>query len=30
MNGGLSDFETIVKYKIDCTIVILNNSSLDL
>jgi thiamine pyrophosphate-dependent acetolactate synthase large subunit-like protein len=28
MNGGLSDFETIIKYKIDCTIVILNNASL--
>lgn len=28
MNGGLSDFETILKYKIDCTIVILNNASL--
>ncbi|MFX0102591.1 MAG: thiamine pyrophosphate-binding protein [Candidatus Hodarchaeota archaeon] len=28
MNGGLSDLETIQKYEIDCTIVVLNNSSL--
>lgn len=28
MNGGVSDFETIVKNEINCTIVIINNSAL--
>jgi acetolactate synthase-1/2/3 large subunit len=28
MNGGLSDFETILKYKIDLLVVVINNSSL--
>mgnify|MGYP006288277909 CR=1 FL=1 len=28
MNGGLADLETIKKYGIDCTIVVLNNSAL--
>ena len=28
MNGGLAELETLQKYQIDCTIVVLNNSSL--
>jgi acetolactate synthase-1/2/3 large subunit len=28
MNGGLSDFETIVKLGLDCTVVIINNAAL--
>ena len=28
MNGGIGELETLQKYNIDCTIVVLNNSSL--